>query len=104
MEETVLWAFNARADAYCRGRVCWLGGFGLWRRQQLVLSDVVATLYREVRAIHSRISALSQPMFFPRNRCLRGNCPTAAMLQSIHGGRRIRRATSWAVRIRSQAG
>lgn len=98
MEDAALWPFDARAVAYCRSGVCWLGGFGFWRRQQLVLSDVVATLYREVRAIHSRISAFSQPIFLPWNRCLRGNCPTAAMPQSIHCGRRMRRATSWAVR------
>ena len=104
MKETLLWPLNAGDEGYLRGNVCWLDGFGWRRRAQYALFDGVAIGQRRIRAIHSRISALSHPIFLPRNCCFRGNCPTAAMVLKIHGGRRTSLATSWAVRMRSHSG
>jgi hypothetical protein len=68
MQDWVVWGFNVRALGHSRDSDCWLGGTNFRRR--LVLSDDFAALYGHVRAIHSKTSALSQPMFLPRNRCL----------------------------------
>lgn len=43
-----------------------------------MLSDVAAVAKRDPLVIHSRMSALSQPILLPRNRRFRGNWPIAA--------------------------
>lgn len=98
-ESGVLRSVHGHDDLYSRVSACCPGRDELRRREEVMSFDVVATLEWGRRVIHSRISALSQPIFLPRNRCLRGNCPIAAMLLSTQGVRLTSLATSWAVRI-----
>ena len=56
------------------------------------------------RRNHCSTSRRCQPTARPRNLLFRGNRPMAASAASIHRCRRVRRATSWAVRISPQGG
>ena len=68
MQDWVVLGSNVRTPGHSRGSDCWLRGTNFRRR--VVLSDDFGALYGYVPAIHSKTSALSQPMFLPRNRSL----------------------------------
>lgn len=91
---------GAHGAMHSSGRHTCLGDFLEQRRLRERSSAVTVTS----RDIQSRISDRVQPIGRPRNLSLRGNRPIKLSPASTHRGRRVRRATSWALRISFSGG